>query len=68
MVNIDAPCKNCKDRYVGCHSNCIRYIDYQQLALAKREEAFEQKSINATLYTLQKHRIGERKRKRGHVR
>lgn len=25
-----APCKGCKIRYVGCHSECIKYIDWQQ--------------------------------------
>lgn len=23
-----APCLNCGDRVVGCHSNCERYIEY----------------------------------------
>ncbi|WP_455256740.1 hypothetical protein [Peptoniphilus asaccharolyticus] len=25
-----APCKNCEEREVGCHSNCKRYIEYDK--------------------------------------
>ena len=39
-----APCKDCTDRIVGCHSTCLRYIDWQkwntqQKALAKARDA-----------------------------
>jgi len=33
----DSPCKDCCDRYVGCHSSCVRYISYQQDLDAKRK-------------------------------
>lgn len=23
-----APCKDCPDRYIGCHANCDAYISY----------------------------------------
>ena len=23
------PCKNCPDRYIGCHSSCNKYISYK---------------------------------------
>ena len=29
-----APCKNCPDRVVGCHSTCERYAEYAK----EREE------------------------------
>lgn len=25
-----APCKECGDRYVGCHGACIRYAEYKR--------------------------------------
>lgn len=25
-----APCKDCPDRYVGCHSQCEKYIAFQK--------------------------------------
>ena len=24
-----APCKGCKDRVLGCHSHCQRYLDFR---------------------------------------
>ena len=24
-----APCKDCKDRELGCHSKCQKYLDYK---------------------------------------
>lgn len=23
-----APCQDCKDRHIGCHSDCIKYEEY----------------------------------------
>ena len=28
----EAPCKNCTDRHLGCHSECEEYIAYKQAA------------------------------------
>lgn len=28
-INIGGPCKNCKDRVLGCHSICDKYINYR---------------------------------------
>ena len=24
-----SPCKDCPDRYIGCHSSCNKYISYK---------------------------------------
>lgn len=41
-----APCKDCRDRELGCHSKCIKYMEFkkQQDALNKqrREEYINQ--------------------------
>lgn len=29
MTNIKAPCKDCQNRQVGCHSKCQGYLEYQ---------------------------------------
>lgn len=26
---LEAPCKDCKDRKLNCHSSCKKYLDYQ---------------------------------------
>lgn len=27
---MNAPCKDCMERYVGCHSKCEKYIAYKE--------------------------------------
>ena len=27
----DNPCKDCPDRYVGCHSDCERYLTWRKV-------------------------------------
>lgn len=29
--NLLAPCKNCPNRYVGCHSDCAEYKEFRKL-------------------------------------
>ena len=45
---IQAPCKDCSDREIGCHSSCRLYIDFQSLNRKEHEEAYKQKPL---LYT-----------------
>ena len=37
-------CKDCKDRYVGCHSNCDDYKKYRE----RMEEANRLRKYNST--------------------
>ena len=37
---IYAPCKDCKDRFLGCHSKCDKYKDYKK----KSEELNDMKN------------------------
>lgn len=30
MGKPQSTCRDCKDRYVGCHSKCERYIEYRK--------------------------------------
>ena len=39
-----APCKDCKDRHVGCHSKCDKYLEYKkELQKAKHREKIDKK-------------------------
>ena len=39
-----APCKDCKDRHVGCHGKCEKYLEYKkELQKAKRREKIDKK-------------------------
>lgn len=37
MPRQTAPCKDCKDRNVGCHSTCQKYIEFQRINEQERE-------------------------------
>lgn len=36
-----APCKDCYKRYLGCHSECADYIDYNNKQQKIRDERME---------------------------
>ena len=39
-----APCKDCKDRHIGCHSKCEKYLEYKkELQKAKHREKIDKK-------------------------
>lgn len=39
----ECKCKGCKNRCVGCHSNCEDYIEYSEELKAKREKIANEK-------------------------
>lgn len=40
----NAPCKGCLNRYVGCHSECKKYLDFKkELEKAKAKERARKK-------------------------
>ena len=41
-----SPCKNCTERYVGCHSTCAAYIKYS----CNRKEELETRDIRGDVY------------------
>ena len=54
-------CKNCKERYVGCHSECVHYIKYRKerdnilkmkYEQAKEENIFNEYKVDETLKLL----------------
>ena len=30
LTPLEAPCRNCNKRHIGCHSECKAYIDYNK--------------------------------------
>lgn len=55
------PCKECGSRYLGCHANCTKYIEFRR----KRDDELTAYSkyckINATLRVNLRHRCETRK-------
>ena len=37
-MRLQAPCKDCEKRYLGCHSECDDYIDYSNKQQKIRDE------------------------------
>ena len=37
-MRLQAPCKDCEKRYLGCHSECADYIDYNNKQQKIRDE------------------------------
>lgn len=48
-----APCKNCTQRYVGCHANCSEYLEWAELArsvrAAKNHDEHLRNEVNSIL-------------------
>ena len=44
LTNQKSPCLMCKDRYVGCHSKCEKYLDYQAKGKEERKAKRERYS------------------------
>lgn len=39
-----APCKDCLDRYIGCHGKCEKYLEYKkELQKTKCQEKIDKK-------------------------
>ncbi len=50
--NKKVPCKNCKGKHLGCHSDCKAYIKYAENQKEIREKA-------ATFYDYRKNAVGK---------
>ena len=44
------PCKDCKSRVVGCHSKCMKYLEWSLEREAYREEQLKKKLTNDDIY------------------
>lgn len=42
-VNGSTPCRGCNKRYVGCHGECLEYIDWKQSVETEKERINELK-------------------------
>ena len=45
----ERPCKDCSDRYLGCHDHCRKYLDDRDRRLAQKEEMRRQDNGNEQL-------------------
>lgn len=62
---ITAPCKDCQDRGLGCHSNCPKYAAYKAELEKEHKHKEETDYIDEIIAKLHKHRRLQRPFKRG---
>ena len=66
-----SPCQGCESRFVGCHSSCVKYIDYQQECIVKNKEYKKKRAeVNGSEYTnyiVGVHNERNRKKFKGHL-
>ena len=49
-MGFDAPCYKCETRYAGCHSNCVKYIDFVQKREVEMEKIRTAKTVERLNY------------------
>lgn len=45
-----APCMNCSDRFVGCHSKCERYKAYRKMIDERKKQKMKHKGTAFDVY------------------
>lgn len=45
-----SPCKDCPDRYLGCHSECEKYIEFQKSRAEEKARMYEQRLADHEFY------------------
>ena len=62
----NCPCRTCVvERYVGCHSKCLKYIDWKQEHDVQLQNIHRQREINHTLRTNQSNNYKQIKQQGG---
>lgn len=49
MGKLDAPCKGCDKRYVGCHAKCSAYKDYKARSTEIHNEEYKDRLVTMQL-------------------
>lgn len=60
MVNsskISAPCKDCGDRYVGCHGKCEKYLTFRSRLDEENNKTYKAKQLNMMLNQIEVDRV-----------
>ena len=60
---IGACCKECTERYVGCHSSCEKYIDAKSKYDAHKQEIYEAQRLYNIYESHHYKRVAKSKRK-----
>lgn len=55
-TNIKSPCKDCSERFVGCHTVCFEYAEYKQALEAEKERYRASKANEDSFFEYEKDR------------
>ena len=61
-----APCKDCPDRFVGCHSQCEKYIAFQKYREEYLEYRHKQNHLKDDLWKTSRYSKMKKKRRYYH--
>ena len=59
----NAPCKDCPDRVVGCHSTCEKYIEYRKERDKFLEERMKETRLKDDLWATSRHNQKKKRRR-----
>lgn len=59
-----APCKDCPDRRVGCHSTCEKYLAFRKERDELNEKTYKQKEVEYADYTRYMRALREKQKQR----
>ena len=59
LLNEKLKCKNCKERYIGCHSNCEYYNDFvaKNEKIKKAKKHYSETAYSNTLGAIRRRRF-----------
>lgn len=52
-----SPCKDCKNRYPGCHDKCLAFIDWTQERQVVKDKLFKEKEAKYALNNMHINRM-----------
>ncbi len=61
----NAPCKDCKNRSIGCHTTCKQYLDFKEQHKREMKAFYDSNAIDCALRDLRLNRCERLKDKRG---
>lgn len=59
-----APCKGCKDRYVGCHDKCDKYLAFRKQLDERNAKEHAESKVFGDFLACERNRSTSRYRKR----
>lgn len=59
----NAPCKDCPDRVVGCHSACEKYIEYRKERDKFLEQRMKETRLRDDLWVTSRHNKRQKRRR-----